>query len=542
MPHTAATRGYTTPDAINEFFDPHISGVRDPLQLPDIKPAIARLHRAIESGEKFLVFGDYDVDGITSTTLLVRALRALKANVSYQIPERADGYGLSVAVVEKAATDGHSLILTADCGITAHEPVRRARELGIDVIITDHHDPGATLPDALAVINPKRADSSYGFRELCGCGVAFKVMQAYMSEHCPRHADSFSDKFIELAGLAAIADCVPLVDENRFLAREALRHLATTNKLGLQALIKVSRVKITGDSLSGRNVSFSLAPRLNAAGRVDSAQKSLALLMSSDKAECEALAEELEEHNRLRQETTNRIMDEARAMVLEEVDLTRDFVIVVAGAGWPKGIVGLVASRLVERYARPALVLGIEDGKAHGSGRSIADFNLHSMLEHARPLLTSGGGHAAACGLSLDATNLADFRAQVLQYAATQLSMDDLVPIVEADCEVAGGDLTPQVARDLEKLEPCGNGNPEALLMMRRARIIETRAIGANGDHVKWQLFADGRRFDAVWWRPGERGFHYRGGQEIDLCFVPQLNHWNGNTTLQLIIKDARLS
>ncbi|HVF09465.1 MAG TPA: single-stranded-DNA-specific exonuclease RecJ, partial [Abditibacteriaceae bacterium] len=543
-PVTAAvlrTRGYTTAAAIQEFFEPHISSVRDPYQLPDIKPALERLHRAITSGERLLVFGDYDVDGLASTALLVRALRALKANVSYQIPERGDGYGLSLDAVEKAAADGFSLILTADCGITAHEPVQRARELGLDVIITDHHDPGTTLPPALAVVNPKRADSNYGFRELCGCGVAFKVMQALMREYWPRHADSFTDKFVELAGLAAIADCVPLVDENRFLAREALRRLATTNKPGLQALIKVARVKITGDSLCGRHVSFSLAPRLNAAGRVDSARKGLALLLSSDEVECEELAQELEEHNRLRQEATHRIMDEARALVLQEVDLTRDFVIVVAGENWPRGIVGLVASRLAERYARPAVVLGMADGKAHGSGRSFAGFNLHTMLEHTRPLLVSGGGHPAACGLCLEATNLAAFRQQVLEYAATQLKIENLVPTVEADCEVAGHDLTPQVARDLEKLEPCGTGNPEALLMLRKARILDTRAIGADGAHIKWQLFADGRRFDAVWWRPGEKGFHFRGGQEIDLCFLPQLNHWNGNTTLQLIIKDARL-
>ncbi|MBV9470384.1 MAG: single-stranded-DNA-specific exonuclease RecJ [Abitibacteriaceae bacterium] len=544
-PVTAAilrTRGYSTPQAVSQFLVPAATGLRDPLLLPDIGPALRRLHTAINDQEPFLIFGDYDVDGVTSTALLWRAFNALGAKVRAQIPERHEGYGLSVAAVEKAAEAGIGLILTADNGVRALEAVARARELGVEVIITDHHEPGPELPDALAVINPKREDSQYGFRELCGCGVAFKVLQALMQEYWPRHADSFQAKFVELAALATVADCVPLIDENRILAREGLRRLASTNKLGLQALIQGTRLKITGDRLCGRHVSFTLAPRLNAAGRLDSPQKSLRLLMSTDSAECESLAAELEEFNRLRQEATHRILSEALEIINEQADLKSHCALVVAKEGWNKGVVGLVASRLVESFARPVIVLDVHDGVAHGSGRSIDKFDLSPMLEATRDLLLSGGGHQAACGLSLESHRVDHFRERVLEYAGQQLQVDSLVSSVEADCLVAGGDLTEQLATDLDKLEPCGTGNSQALLMIKEARLVDGRALGAGNEHLKWRVESDGRFFEAVWWRPGEKANGFKIGQYVDLCFVPELNHWNGNTKLQLIIKEARAS
>ena len=543
-PITAAIlreRGYTTAAAVGQFFDPSLSGLHDPLQLPDVRPAIARLHRAITNKEPFLIFGDYDVDGVTSTALLTRSLRALGAVVTPRIPERQEGYGLTAATVEEAHAAGLSLILTADCGITANEAVARAAELGMDVIITDHHTPGAQLPPALAVINPKREDSAYGFRELCGCGVAFKTMQALMQEYWPRHADSFWDKYVELVGVAAIADCVPLVDENRILAREGLRRLIHTRKHGLQALIQSARLKVTGDTICGRQVSFGLAPRLNAAGRIDSAHKAFQLLMSTDAAECTALAAELEEHNKVRQETTGRVFAEASALVAREVDLERDLAIVVAGHGWPKGIVGLVASRLVEMHSRPAIVLGVDGGTAHGSGRSVDGFDLHAVIEASRDLILSGGGHRAACGLSLDMKRFAEFRERALQCAAEQLRVEDIVPSIEADCLVNGRDVTKQLAQELEKLEPCGTGNPEARLMLHGARIVDSRCIGSGGEHLKWQVEVDGRRFQAVWWKPCDRALGFSIGKIVDICFVPELNAWKDNVTLQLNIKEARI-
>ncbi|HEX8833961.1 MAG TPA: single-stranded-DNA-specific exonuclease RecJ, partial [Abditibacteriaceae bacterium] len=502
-PVTAAIlriRGHDTPDKVRCFLEPELCGLHDPMLLPDIRPAIARLHRAITTKEPILIYGDYDVDGVTSTALLVRSLRSLGANVEYKIPERkGEGYGMNVAAIEEAHANGITFILTADCGIRDLEPARRARELGIDLVITDHHEPGTELPEALAIINPKRADSQYPFDELSGCGVAFKVMQALLQEYWPRYANSFWEKFVDLAGMAAIADCVPLRDENRILAREGLRRLASTNKLGILALMKVARLKITGDTLRGSHVGFSLAPRLNAAGRLDSALKSLQLLMSSDGVECEALALELEDHNTARRELQNRIVDEACDKVKAEIDLDKDLVIVVAGSGWHGGVMGLVAGRLAERYSRPAIVLNLDNGIAHGSGRTASGFNLHSVIEITHDIIIKGGGHEAACGLSLTEDNLAEFRTRVLKLAADSLTHADLVPHVEADCEVTGRDLNLQLARDLEKLEPCGQGNPEARLMLRGATILDGKSMGAKGEHLKWFINADGQRFEAVW-------------------------------------------
>lgn len=532
-------RGYSTPSQVRAFFDPSLDGLRNPFGLPDIEPAIARLHQAIEKRETIWVFGDYDVDGVTSTALLTRSLRALGASVVPRIPERHEGYGLSPACIEEAHKTGAALILSADCGITAHEAAKRAQELNLDLIITDHHEPGEQLPPAVAVVNPKRHDSEYGFRELSGCSVAFKLIQALMLKHWPRHEPSFWDKYVELAAIAAIADCVPLTDENRIIAREGLKRLPATKKPGLIELMKVARWK--AGSATGRGISFGLAPRLNAAGRIDSARKAFDLLMSADLGQASALALELDEHNRFRQEETRRIVDEAIAIANRDADWESDMAVIVCGDRWPRGIVGLVASRLAEIYARPAIVLSQENGLAHGSGRSPLSFDLHNILDGTRDLLLSGGGHAAACGLSLEATKLDEFRARALQVAREKLSFEDLALAVEADVEVQGRDVSERLAQEWEKLEPCGTGNPEPRLLMRNAFLVESNPLGQAQEHVRWTIETDGRRFKGVWWRPGEKAQGCERGCRVDICFVPELNHWNNNVTLQLNVKEARV-
>lgn len=535
-------REHRTAEEICRFFNPTIECLRDPFGLPDIEAAVARLHHAIESKEAILVFGDYDVDGVTSTALLVRALKALGANVSWKIPERHDGYGLSTPAIEEAAHNGVQLIFSADCGIGALIPAARAKELGVDLIITDHHEPGGELPDALAVVNPKRADSTYGFRELSGCGVAFKVLLALMQRHFPQHANSFQARFIELVGLAAIADCVPLVDENRYLAREGLRALSVTKKAGLRALMASAKLK-TENGLTGRNVGWTIAPRLNAAGRVASAQRALQLLLSNDNLECEALAEELEELNRERQEWTSRVMHEAVARVFETSDLEKESLIVVAGHAWPHGVIGLVAGRLAERFHRPAIVLCIEEsGLARGSGRSAHGFDLTSIIENTQHLLESGGGHQAACGLSLREENIEEFRREAIEFTSGVLAMESLAPRVEADCEVRGDDITRQLVDDLMQLEPCGMENPEATLLLKNAELLDGKALGKDGAHLKWQVRESGRTFDALWWRPGEAANGFAIGQNVDLCVAPELNEWNGQEKIQLVIKAARVA
>ena len=531
-------RGYDTQAAILAFLTPEPARLHDPNLLPDIAPAVDRLQTAIADKEPMMVFGDYDVDGITSTAMTMRLLRSLGANAEACIPERADGYGLSVAAVEAAHARGIKLILTVDNGIAAVEAVRRAGELGIDVIITDHHEPGPELPAALAVINPKRADSRYPFRELCGCGVAFKVMLALLQSKWPQHVDSFVEKFVDLVAIATIADCVPLVDENRILAYAGLQRLARTKKPGLQALMRSASIA-PDKPLGGRHVSFRLAPRLNAVGRMAFAKQGLQLLLSTDLIECDALALEIEGHNRARQDLTTRMTEEAHRKVSEEVDLECDPMIVLAKEDWPHGLVGLVASRLVDAYARPVMILSIHNGTARGSGRSVGGFDLGQVLDATRDLLISGGGHQAACGLTLETANIEEFRERALDCASEFLDPDDLVPITLADCEVAGGDITAQLVSDLEKLEPCGQANGEPLLLLRNARIADVRQMGQSNEHVKWKLQVDGAQLEAVWWRPGDKARGLSAGSTVDLCFAPELNHWNGNVRVQLVVKEA---
>ncbi len=545
------SRGMHTAEAVEAFFAPHPGLLRDPNTLPDIDKAVARLHHALKNGEQILVFGDYDVDGITSTALVVRALRALKCNVSYRLPERHEGYGLSVQAIEDAKAQGFDLVFTADCGITAIEQAQRAREIGIDLIISDHHECSGELPDALAVVNPKRPDSSYGFTGLSGCGVAFKVMQALLAEVNPRALASFEEKFVDLVALSTIADCVPLCDENRYLAYVGLQRLYETRRKGLLALINNASLphqlaaplrdgKKQRLRWSGRDVSFGLAPRLNAAGRLASPTLALRLLLSDDEQECADLAAQIEELNQVRKGRTESAMLEASESVEKEFDADNDKLVVASGTGWHRGVVGLVASKLVEKYGRPAFALGVEQEHAHGSGRTCAEFDLHALVEATRSLLTSGGGHAAACGLSLEARNIPSFKKAALDFAGDKLSPDDLIPRIYADCEVESRDLDLKLALQLAKMEPCGTKNEAPTLMLYGARLTQMRPM--NGGHYRGKIALDGREFDWIWWRSQERLSEFRHDQLVDCLFVPEINEWQGRTSLQLMIKDVRPS
>lgn len=544
------SRGLATPEAVESYFAPHPGLLRDPNALPDIEPAVARLEQALQKGEQILVFGDYDVDGITSTALVVRTLRLLKANVSWRLPERHEGYGLSVEAVNDAKKQGFDLMLTVDCGITAIEPARRAKDIGLDLVITDHHECSSEIPDAVAVVNPKRPGSTYGFTGLSGCGVAFKVMQALLAQVRPSALTSFEEKFVDLVALSTIADCVPLHDENRYLAYTGLQRLYETRRKGLLALINNASLphqlavatngKKPKTKWSGRDVSFGLAPRLNAAGRLASPTLALRLLLSDCETECAALADEIEELNQTRKGRTESAMLEAEASVERDFDADSDRLVVASGTGWHRGVVGLVASKLVEKYGRPAFALGVESEHAHGSGRTCADFDLHALVEATRPLLTSGGGHAAACGLSLEARNIPHFKRAALDFAGEQLSEDDLVPRVIADCEVEARDLDLKLAQQLQRMEPCGTKNEQPTLLLYGARLCYLKPM--NGGHCRGKIALGGREFEWVWWRCADRLSEFSHDQLVDCLFVPEINEWQGRVSLQLGIKDVRAS
>lgn len=532
-------RGHDSPEAIEAFFSPHPGLLRDAADLPDIERAIDRLWKAIQDRETILIFGDYDVDGITSTALMVRSLQKLGALVSYRLPERDESYGLTVLAVEEAAQRKMSLIVTTDCGITAIEAARRAKELGIDLIITDHHEPEAELPDAIAIVNPKRADSKYEFTGLSGCGVVYKLMTELLKRYQPGALASFSERYLDLVALSTIADCVPLHDENRYLVAHGLHQLYGTRKKGLRALIESAGIRDKGFYVGG-DVSFRLAPRLNAAGRLDSPTLALRLLLSNDEAECAELAAQIEALNGQRRTDTDAALLEAHELVEREANLADDRLLIAAGQGWRRGVVGLLAAKLVDKYHRPAFALNIENGHAHGSGRSCADFDLHALLEESRALIVSGGGHAGACGLTVETKKLPEFKEHALDYAAGKLSMDELVPRHLADCEAPGRDVTLQLAQEMVQLEPCGSGNHSPVLLLRNARLQTVWPLKA--DHSKGRMMVDGQSIEWIWWRSADRLPEFERGSTVDCLFVPEVNEYRGQTSLQLTLKDMRVA
>ena len=532
-------RGHDSAQSIEAFFSPHPGLLRDAADLPDIELAIDRLWKAISDREPILIFGDYDVDGITSTALMVRSLQKLGAQVSYRLPERDESYGLTVLAVEEAATRKMSLIVTTDCGITAIDAARRARELGIDLIITDHHEPESELPDAVAIVNPKRADSKYEFTGLSGCGVVYKLMTELLKRYQPAALNSFTERYLDLVALSTIADCVPLHDENRYLVARGLHQLYGTRKKGLRALIESAGIRDKGFYVGG-DVSFRLAPRLNAAGRLDSPTLALRLLLSNDEAECAMLAEQIEALNGQRRTDTDSALIEAHELVEREANLSSDRLLIAAGKGWRRGVVGLLAAKLVDKYHRPAFALNIENGHAHGSGRSCADFDLHALLEQSRELIVSGGGHAGACGLTVETQKLPEFREHALDYAANKLSMDELVPRHLADCEAPGRDVTLQLAQELVQLEPCGSGNHSPVLLLRNARLQTVWPLKA--DHSKGRMMVDGQSIEWIWWRSADRLPEFERGSTVDCLFVPEVNEYRGQVSLQLTLKDMRVA
>ncbi len=533
-------RGHNSAEAIEAFFAPHPGLLRDAADLPDIELAIDRLWKGIVDREHILIFGDYDVDGITSTALLVRSLQKLGAQVSYRLPERDEGYGLTVEVIDEAVTRKISLIVTADCGITATPAARRAREVGIDLIITDHHEPDESgLPDAVAVVNPKCEGSKYEFTGLSGCGVAYKVMTALLKRYQPGALNSFSERYLDLVALSTIADCVPLHDENRYMVARGLHQLYGTRKKGLRALIESANIRDKGFYVGG-DVSFKLAPRLNAAGRLDSPTLALRLLLSNDEAECADLASQIEALNGQRRTDTDSALIEAHELVEREANLSSDRLLIAAGQGWRRGVVGLLAAKLVDKYHRPAFALNIENGHAHGSGRSCADFDLHALLEESRELIVSGGGHAGACGLTVETHKLPEFKEHALEYAADKLSMDELVPRHTADCEAPGRDVTLQLAQEMVMLEPCGTGNHSPVLLMRGARLQTIWPL--KEDHSKGRVMVEGQSIEWIWWRSADRLNEFERGDSVDCLFVPEVNEYRGQVSLQLTIKDMRVS
>jgi single-stranded-DNA-specific exonuclease len=528
-------RGITTAAQGRDFLQPKLSLLPDPDLLPDMSVACQRLEQALLLGEKIAVHGDYDVDGITGCTLLVEWLRAFGGKVEYHIPLRLrDGYGLSGDAIRQAKEHGCSLVVSVDCGVSAWAEAKLASELGLDLIITDHHQPPDTLPDCLALINPHLPTNSFPWKELSGVGVAFFLLLGLrrhlrLNGYFETAPEPDLRQGLDLVALGTIADIVPLGGVNRVLVQSGLRLLNTDQRPGISALKKVADVK----NVTSGTVGFRLAPRLNAAGRLEDAALGVKLLLGDISEDVEPLAKLLDGFNRDRQKIEQQTLAEAISMVESDCQADRR-AIVLASKNWHSGVIGIVASRLVERYHRPTILIALEDGQGKGSARSISGFHLYQALKESSRFLSGYGGHAMAAGLSLDEDNLDTFIADFENAASSMLSEDDLVPASYYDCEISLSTLTPSLLKELETLNPFGAGNPQPVFVARNCRVFSLRVLGEK--HLKFNVEQDGCQIECIAFGFSERSDQL--GETVDLMFRPGINEWRGKKTLQLQIVD----
>jgi single-stranded-DNA-specific exonuclease len=535
-----AIRGLTDPDEAARFLKPSIDQLLDPFRLADLDRATGRLLTAIAARERISVHGDYDVDGITSTVILRRALELLGADVGHFIPERlTDGYGLQAATIDRLHAEGVKLIVSVDCGIRGAEAARRARELGVDLIITDHHEPDAELPDCCAVVNPKRHDCTYPDKNLAGVGVALKLVQALCQK---AGKTAWLPAFVKIASIGTLADVVPLVGENRVIAKLGLEMLTKgPHKVGLRALLEAAG--LTGKTIDSYHIGFMVAPRINAAGRMSTPDIATRLLLASDEAmadDARALAGQLEEENTRRRQEDQDILAKAKKIVESDPEVGARSVLVVAGDGWHRGVIGIVASKLVDAFYRPAIVLSIDGDVAHGSCRSIAGFDMLACLESCAPLMKRFGGHKAAAGLQLESARIKEFRQAVNAHADTILGPDDLRPRLWLDGPLAFGQITDRVIAEFTALAPFGPGNPRPRFHTGPVAVVDGPRI-LKERHLKMSVKQDGRVLRAIQWNAAEREPKLSAQKAaVEIAYTVEENEYMGNKYLELRLDDFR--
>lgn len=532
-----ASRGHSPADTAKRYLRPRLDQLLPPGQMLDMAKAVDRLVQAVRCRETILIHGDYDVDGMCSTTLMTRALRLLGATVVPFIPQRlVDGYDLTDAGVRAAQAAGATLVVTCDCGTSAVQPVAALQTLGIDVIISDHHLPGGDLPNAYAVLNPKRPGCGSEDKDLAAVGVAFKLALAVTRAMGGNENNVFG--MLDLVALATIADVAPLRGENRVFARYGLKMLAETQNVGLRALIRAAG--LDGKPLTAGRVGFILAPRLNAVGRLGKALRGVELLTSTNEHDANAIARELEELNARRQEIDRSVLKEARARVLA-LDLDDTFGIVLAEDGWHPGVIGIVASRLVEEFGRPTILIGLDGDEGKGSGRSISRFDLHGGIGRCSHLLKRYGGHRNAAGVTIGRGEVAEFTRCFNESARADLTLDDLVPELRVDMEVAIDDVTLEFEAMLRHLEPCGMGNPSPMLVTRGVRLASPpRTVGDGG--LKLMLAAPARDpIEAIGWSLGARIGELDMSRTFDIAYRLERDEFRGKVRLQARLSDFRV-
>ncbi len=526
-------RGITEPSQIASFLtiDERLSG--DPALLPDMYPAVTRIYRALLGGEQIAIYGDFDTDGISATALLVQGLSLLNCHATPYIPHRlTEGYGLKTAALEELKRQGISLVITVDCGITALAEVKRAKRIGLDIIITDHHTPPEVLPPADAIINPKLAGSNYPFPELAGVGVAFKLLQALFRGI---GKEPQLDQLTDLVALGTVADVVPLLGENRYLVKQGLKLINTSPRLGLREIANQCGLNLA--KLDAEGISWTIAPRLNAAGRLEHAMGSYRLLMSDSPAEADELAKWLEEKNSERQKLTSQALAKAKEQVLARGISP---LLMVGDSEFPVGICGLVASRLAEEFYRPAIVIRTGERISTGSCRSIPEFDLMPALNQCRQLFFHFGGHSQAAGFSLATRNLPRLEQALMPFVAARLEGLDLRPRLDIEAQVSlselGGDTLPIIRR----LAPFGRGNPAPAFLSRRVEIIDHSTMGNGSEHLKFKLKQNGVTWDAVGFRLGQ--YLSELASPLDIVYNLEVDRWNGQERLRLNLLDFQPS
>ena len=541
-----SARGYRDAEAARRFFDPRLCDLHDPRLLKDMDAAVSRLRGAIEHKERILLYGDYDVDGTSAIVILKKGIEIAGGSASFHVPHRLrDGYGMRSEVVEEAAAAGISLIVSVDTGIRANDVVRHASALGIDVIVTDHHLPEAELPPAVAVLNPNRPDCPYPEKNLCGAGVALKLVDALLSRSGWEGArrERWIDSLLKLAAIATVADVVPLSGENRVIVKRGLEGLGKVANPGLRALLDVSGVA-EGQVPSAGQVAFRVAPRINAAGRMDSAAEVVEMFLTDDPARARELAAKLHDLNQDRQQTEAGIARAIFEQCLEQPVTDSDAALVFAAEGWHRGVVGIVASRVVERFHRPAFVLGIENGVAQGSGRSIAVFHLLEALESMPDLFAKFGGHRQAAGVTLPAALLEEFRSRLRAYAAARLTPADFERELEIDSAIGFEEITNASVADVLRLAPFGYGNPSPLFAARQLHVAAPPVV-RNEKHVFVPLCARGRTVRVKAWNFAERVSELAPGSTIDAVLQFEEDAYSaarGYAPWQAVLRDVRPS
>ena len=537
-------RGMTDAAAAQAFLTPSLHDLHDPYRMHGMAQAVQRLVAAIRQGERIAIYGDYDVDGVTATALLVTFFDELGLKVPYYIPERAsEGYGLNAASMRQLARAGVRLLITVDCGSTALEEVALARRLGMDIVITDHHQPPERLPDACAVLNPHQPACAYPNKHLCGVGVVFKFLTALRA--ALREAQLLSDRLpnlkrhLDFAALGTIADVMPLREENRVIVHYGLQELTQTRKLGLQALRQVSG---RAEKPAGvGEVGFQLAPRLNASGRLGSATHSVELLTARDAHEAGRLAQLLDVVNQQRRALQQAMEEDVHERIAQQYNGSPPAAIVLGDPAWHLGVVGIVAAKMVEAYHRPTFLLHINGDTARGSGRSIPAFNLYHGLQRCAQWLRQFGGHKYAAGLTMDTAHLPFLQEDFIRFATDTLSPQDLQPTLHLDAVVALADITPALVADLERCEPHGAGNPTPLFCAQAVQLASPiRLLGQQGQHARFRVAQDGVTLNVVAFHQAEQVLALPAEAVVDIAFTPTINTWRDQHTLELHLRALR--